>query len=267
MILDIEGHPIAVLAIAHDITDRLGAAELDKEAVMLRELDHLRQELIGDVSHELRTPLATIKGYSTLLLHYGAKLDEERKLEALESIDEATDRLTQLVDNLLDISRLESGTVKLEKCPTDILALVGSNVAEARLIHPGHAISFTAENPVPLIEVDSKRIRQVINNLIDNAVKYSEKGTAIAIKVTASSNAITISCSDKGIGIPEHEFGAIFERLYRVKQDKMGRPGVGLGLAICKKLIEAHGGQIWVESEVGKGSTFYFTLPAETSGG
>ncbi len=155
----------------------------------------------------------------------------------------------------------------MEKCPTDILALVGSNVAEARLIHPGHAISFTAENPVPLIEVDSKRIRQVINNLIDNAVKYSEKGTAIAIKVTASSNAITISCSDTGIGIPEYEFGAIFERLYRVKQDKMGRPGVGLGLAICKKLIEAHGGQIWVESEVGKGSTFYFTLPAETSGG
>jgi len=246
-----------------DITE---LKRLERKVVEYEELNELKSNLLSTVSHELRTPLAIIKGYSTMLVDYDQRLRPEEKKRYLQSIDGATDRLAELVDGLLDVSRLEAGLLKLEKQTASISKLIKETVAEAKLRAPKHEIVLNLTNRVPMMDIDVKRIRQVLDNLIDNAVKYSEEGTRLVIEARRVGSGVQVGVADQGIGIPAEDLERVFDRMYRIEQrltPEVG--GVGLGLAICKGLVQEHDGRIWVESEPGKGSTFYFSLPIETT--
>ena len=227
------------------------------------ELNKLKSDLLSMVSHELRTPLATIKGYATMLVNYDDKLANDEKIQSLMSIDKATNRLTRLVDELVDMSRMDAGLLKLEMELADPATLIQQAVAEARLRVPGYG--FEADVPaegLPLVRMDVSRIRQVLDNLLDNAIKYAANGKGVAVSARQHDGDIIFSVTDHGPGIPEHELERIFDRMYRTEQQP--RPsvnGLGLGLSICKALVEAHKGRIWAESQLGEGSRFVFTLP------
>ena len=235
------------------------------EVATAREMDRLKNQLLSTVSHELRTPLASIKGYSTLLLDYNRRLKRGQKQESLAAIDQSADRLTELIDHLLDMSRLEAGLLKLNKIPNDISGIIKAAVYEAQLRAPAYQISSKLENSLPKVNIDGKRIRQVLDNLLDNSVKYSKEGTEIVVKAWQKDNELVVSVADQGIGITAEEFDKIFDRMYRIEQRLSQDPGgMGLGLSLCKALVEGHGGRIWLKSLVGKGSTFYLALPIET---
>jgi len=237
------------------------------EVATVRETERLKSQLLSTISHELRTPLASIKGYSILLLDYNRRLTWEQKQESLAAIDQSTDRLTELVDHLLDMSRLEAGLLKLNKISTDVSGHIQAAVYEAKLRAPKYQISSKLEEKMPKANIDSKRIRQVLDNLLDNSIKYSQQGSEIIVEAWRKDKELVVSVADQGIGIPAEEFDKVFDRMYRIEQRLSQDPGgMGLGLALCKALVEGHGGRIWVESEVGRGSTFSFSLPIETEG-
>jgi two-component system NtrC family sensor kinase len=253
----------ALLGNLMDITER---KYLERKVIEYEELSKLKSNLLAMVSHELRTPLATIKGYSTMILDYFPKLSSNEKKDYLKSIDNSTDRLAKLVDNLLDTSRMEAGLLKLHKAPVSISKLMQEVAAEARIRAYQHHIALILDKRMPKVNIDAKRIQQVLDNLIDNAIKYSPQEAEILLSVRRDRRQLIISVADKGPGIPADELTNIFDRMYRIEQRlTSGVEGIGLGLSICRRLVEAHGGRIWVQSEMGKGSTFYFTLPIATA--
>jgi len=253
----------AILGNLMDITER---KYLERKVIEYEELNKMKTDLLATVSHELRTPLATIKGYATMMLDYFARLNTNEKQEYLKSIDHSTDRLALLVDNLLDTSRMEAGLLKLEKHPTSIIKLLDTATTEAKVRATRHYIVTRLKRDLPRVNLDSKRIRQVLDNLINNAVKYSPQGTEVTISVKKEGNEVLVSVTDHGTGIPSEELTNIFDRMYRIEERLYsGVDGLGLGLYICRRLVEAHGGRIWVESELGKGSTVIFTLPIDNS--
>jgi len=252
-----------------DITQhKLMEEELhQKEAEMAadRETNRLKNQLLSTVSHELRTPLASIKGYSTLLLDYNRRLKRGQKKESLEAIDKSADRLTELINHLLDMSRLGAGLLRLEKVPANISAIIEKAVYEAKLRASKYQISSKIENDLPKVNIDVNRIRQVLDNLLDNSIKYSQPGSEIVVEAWQDVDELLVSVADQGIGISVEEFDKVFDRMYRIEQRLSQDPGgMGLGLSLCKALVEGHGGRIWLKSVVGKGSTFYFALPIET---
>ncbi len=257
------GKTIGVLNSGEDITKQ---HLLQQKMVEYRELNKLKTDLLSTVSHELRTPLAIIKGYSTMLLDYDQRLDHQEKGEHLRSIDKATDRLTELVDHLLDMSRLEAGLLKLDRKPTSVLKVIEEAVTEAQLRAHRHRIVLQVRNRLPRISMDAKRIREVLDNLIDNACKYSREGTEVVVSSQRVGQELVVSVTDQGTGIATEELARVFDRMYRAEKRLTPEGGgLGLGLSISKRLVEAHGGKVWVESELGKGSTFCFTLPIETA--
>ena len=255
--------------VAGDISFALYNKELEEKHLQAEEeilhhqqMDRMKTELLSSVSHELRTPLATIKGYCSMILDYYDRLAEEEKLEYLKSIDGASDRLIELIDHLIDMSRLESGLINLEQETIDIAHLLKETVTEARLRAPEHKIVLQLPKVLPKVYVDSRRIRQVMDNIINNAVSYSEAGTTIKIQARPEKSELLISVADEGIGIPPREIEKVFERMYRVENEQTANEkGLGLGLAICRGLVEKHGGRIWIRSKLGQGSIVYFTLP------
>lgn len=252
----------AILGNHMDITE---LKRLEKETVEYKALIKFKSDLLSTVFHELRTPLAIIKGYSTMLVNYEEKLTPEEKREYLRSTDRATDRLSELVDHLLDMSRLDDGLLKLEMVDSSILKLLRDAAAEAQLRTPRHKIVVSIGQRLPRVTADARRIRQVLDNLIDNACKYSAERTEVTVSARRRGKKLLISVTDQGIGIPANELQRVFDRMYRIEQRLSTKAvGMGLGLAICKGLIEAHGGRIWMESEQGKGSTCFFTLPLHT---
>ncbi len=249
----------AILGNLMDITER---KYLERKVIEYKELSKLKSNLLATVSHELRTPLATIKGYSTMMVDYYSRLKPEETKDYLKSIDNSTDRLSKLVDNLLDTSRMDAGLLKLEKTPTDIRQLIKKVAAEASIRDGDHKFVTRLNGKLPLVNVDNKRIRQVLDNLIDNAIKYSPQGTEVLISVGKNGGELLIGITDQGTGIPAEELASIFDRMYRIEQRlNSGIDGMGLGLYISQKLVEEHGGRIWAQSTVGKGSTIRFTLP------
>lgn len=228
----------------------------------LRETDRLKSELLSNVSHELRTPLASVKGYSSLLLSAWQKIPDEEKRDFVHEIDQASDRLRELIENLLDLSRLESGGLSIRKEPIDLAHVV--NIALTDIQRKARRHHFTQElaQPLPLVEADPRRIRQVLDNLLDNAVKYSREGTEIALRCEIKGQELATSVRDQGIGISAEDLEKIFDRFYRVDLGSVWKAGgAGLGLSICRRIVEAHGGSIWAESTPGQGSTLTFTLP------
>ncbi|OGN94622.1 MAG: hypothetical protein A2Y89_05285 [Chloroflexi bacterium RBG_13_51_18] len=262
--IELEGDP-CLLAVTNDITDykRIEAQAL--EADNLRQVDKLRTELLANVSHELRTPLASIKGFATMLMDYDKRLTPQEKREYLETIDKNSDRLVELIEQLLEMSRLGVGMLSIKKAPADIITLCQTVIAEARVRASAHIFTSDLPTKLPIINIDGRRIRQVLDNVIDNAVKYSNPGTEITLSVHKANNEILFTVTDRGAGIPKSDLPRLFQRQFHsTRGQKSGVAGAGLGLSICKGLIEAHGGKIWIESEEGVGTKCFFTLPIES---
>jgi two-component system sensor histidine kinase KdpD len=228
----------------------------------LRELDAMRTEFLANVSHELRTPLAVIKGSANSLLQPDVIFDEQTRREFLISIDKDADTLTRLVDDLLMISRLEANALEVRKKQnrlTDVISAIKDRLDNLTVKHYLH-INIAEE--MPPVNIDEGRIGEVLTNLIENAMKFSEDNTNIYIQADIKGKELIISVADEGIGIAPELHQKIFERFFQGDGRKAGRrKGTGLGLAICQGIIEAHGGKIWVESRAGKGAKFSFSLP------
>jgi PAS domain S-box-containing protein len=240
----------------------LGLGILIRDITREKELDEMKSQLLSTVSHELRTPLASIKGFATTLLRDDVEWDEESRREFLAIIDEESDRLTELIGNLLDMARIEAGTLRVEADPTDLRPIILKTVAEFRMMTRAHEIEVNLPPSLPAVMADPRRARQILRNLVENAIKYSPDGGPIIVSAQARSGDVLTSVADRGIGIEEQQLEHIFDRFYQVDNASTRKVGgSGLGLSICKAIIEAHDGSIWVESQPGAGSTFHFTLP------
>jgi len=250
-------HETEVIGIVRDITERKRAENA------LAELNRLKAEFVANVSHELRTPLQSIGGFAKLLLNNKVP-DEDTQKEFLSIIDKQTERLTEMINDLLDVSRIESGRFSLHKEDISVEAVVRDAIKEISSIASDRGIKLRSRlgKSLPPVSADSQRIKQVMTNLIGNAIKFSEGNTEVLIKANAKGNEVWISVIDQGIGIPEEALPKLFERFYQV-DGSMTRStnGSGLGLYISGQIIEGHKGRIWAESKVGEGSTFTFTLP------
>ncbi|MCP4611912.1 MAG: PAS domain S-box protein [Planctomycetes bacterium] len=251
---------------AIDITDRKEAEAKAYRLKALEEIERLRSSLIASVSHELRTPLAAIKGMSDTLVQTDVEWDSETQMDYLINIVQEVDSLTHMVSDLVELSQLEAGMMKMEKEPSTLSALGVHLKNQLRELTVDHELFVNIPTSLPPIEVDETRIGEVVINLISNAVAYSIKGSRITIEGKCIHGEVVLSIADEGIGIPAEQLTLIFERFYRVESGvHRRRGGIGLGLSICKRVIEQHEGRIWVESEVGKGSTFSFSLPITTA--
>ncbi|MFA5309614.1 MAG: PAS domain S-box protein [Dehalococcoidales bacterium] len=252
----------AILGNLMDITER---KYLERKVFEYEEINKMKTALLATVSHELRTPLAAIKGYTTMILDYAERLGAAETKGCLRSIDNSTDKLGKLVDNLLDTSRLDAGLLMLEKTPVNITDLIKEAINAAAALEGHNRIVIKTDNHLPAVNIDARRIRQVLDNLIDNAAKYSTPRTEILVSAQKTGDELLISVTDQGQGISPGELTVIFDRMYKIEQRlNPGANGIGLGLYICQRLVEAHGGRIWAESTLGKGSKFQFTLPLTT---
>jgi len=229
------------------------------EIEALRHLSRLKTEFVSRVSHELRSPLTMLVGYSELLIK---KEKVPPKLQPMvERIYDQARHMTGLVDDLLDISRIETGTLELKLEETDLNKLVEGCAKDYMASCRKHCFT-TCLRELPLVELDPHRVSQVLRNLLTNAVKYSPNGGTIRLQSEKNGTGVVVSISDEGIGIPLEERERVFEKFYRGRGEKVtGVRGAGLGLSISKHLVEAHGGRIWLESQVGQGSTFFFSIP------
>jgi two-component system sensor histidine kinase KdpD len=242
----------------------------------LRESDRLKQALLDAVTHDLRTPLAAIKAATSSLLEPGMIWHEEQRGELIYAIDTSVDRLSHLVRNLLDLSRLEAGAAE-PACDWHFIGdLIAPVLEQLDLAGPLRNRRIVVDIPetIPLVPLDHGQIERVLTNLIENALKYSPPDSVIQVRasVVGSPPELEVAVCDEGIGIPASELEAIFEKFYRAPQASIPwatnspSPGAGLGLAICSSIIRAHHGRIWAESCPGKGSTFHFTLPIPADG-
>jgi two-component system phosphate regulon sensor histidine kinase PhoR len=232
------------------------------EIQILRELDRLRSELIANASHELRTPLGLIRIFATALLMDEVAFDPDTEHRFLTGIADETEKLEGIVDSLLDLSRMESGRMELAVESTDLSQLIRDAVAAMEPQLSGHQIICELPAEPLIAAVDRERLQQVVRNLLSNAIKYSPHGGTITVQGQQNAVDVSICVSDEGIGIRKQDQDKIFERFYRVDNDTTRRTrGVGLGLSICRWIVEAHRGRIDVESTPGKGSTFCIILP------
>ena len=216
-------------------------------------------EVVSTVSHELRAPLTSVKGFTSLMLNRWERLRDDQKLEMIQQVHVDADRVTRLVTELLDISRLETGRLKLRRQMIELAPLVQKVVADIRHLHPGLDPDVEIAELLPLVYADPDKIVQVLTNLLENAGKYAG-GVGVRVAAVEEDGWVRIGVSDLGPGIPDRDLGRIFTKFFRSGE---GRPtGSGLGLYIAKGLVEAHGGRLWAESREGAGCLFSFTLPA-----
>jgi len=216
-------------------------------------------EIISTVSHELRSPLTSIKGFTSLLISRWDSIAEDRKLEMLEQVRHDADRVTRMLTELLDISRLETGQLHLRRRPLDLAALAASVVEKVALQEPDLEADVVFPPDFPEVMADADKVEQVLSNLVENAAKYASP-RGLRIEGSVSDDGIAVAVTDSGEGIPAEDLPRVFERFFRREE---GRPtGTGLGLWISRGLVEAHGGGLTANSVVGEGSTFRFTLPS-----
>ncbi len=311
-----DGFGAAVLNVLQ--AERIHELETISDRRALREMELLKAELLATVSHELRSPLASIKGYAATLLRHERRISREERHEFLLAINEASDRLEVVIDRLLEVSQLETGTIMVDRASVNLTHLAHEAIIalEERLVNgqDDKLNAITSENrrftftirvedahgrqmhDEPIIQADRLRLREVLDNLLENAINYSPEGGAIEVlirpilpqrhkerekangqegkaKKAASTrpslgwdqHMMEISVRDEGIGILPGQLKSIFDRFHRV-DTRLTREvnGLGLGLAICKHIVELHDGMIWVESEFGKGSTFHVWLPMDS---
>jgi len=253
---------VGVRGVLTDVTERKQVEEEASRARELEEINRLRSALLASVSHELRTPLAAIKGIADTLIQPDVEWDAETQLDFLRTINRESDTLTHIVEDLVHMSQLEAGIMKMEKMPSLLSAVIIKLRDQLRILAAKHDLEINVPRNLPLLSIDEIRIGEVITNLVENAASYSEEGTCIILEAQATEDEIIISITDEGIGIPAQHIDKIFDRFYRLEAGvARRRGGTGLGLSICKVIVEEHGGRIWAESEVGKGTKFSFSLP------
>ncbi len=250
-------HTDLVLLVIEDIT------ELKKIHEALGEIDRMRAEFVATVSHELRTPLQAIMGFTKLMVQ-GKVSDPITQTRFLATIDKESERLAELIGDLLDVSRLEAGKFVLKQQRLSLRDTINSAIYELCSLIEEKAILIVYNIPegLPEIEADENRIKQVILNLVSNAIRFSNQGGKVTINAQATHNEILVQIIDQGIGIPAEALPHVFDKFYQVDGSATRtRGGLGLGLYITKQIVEAHGGRIRVESELNQGSTFSFTMP------
>lgn len=219
-------------------------------------------EALAVLAHEMRTPLTSIKGYSTALLADEITFSPEKQREFLQLIDRDCDALETLIHDILESSILDSGGLRLEWQPIRLPRLARNIVDEIGRLYPQHRIIVNFPENLPIVDGDPERIAQVLRNLLDNAAKYSPHGGIIVVRGELADTEVIISVADQGIGIAPEHLNRLFDKFFRVRsRDTRRTTGSGLGLPIARSLVEAYGGRIWAESQLGRGSTFYFTLP------
>jgi two-component system phosphate regulon sensor histidine kinase PhoR len=244
------GTAIGAVLVLHDISE-------------LRRLERVRQDFVANVSHEFKTPLTAIRGFAETLLG-GALDDVEHRARFVEIIQEHAERLTRLTDDLLKLSTIEAGKMELELrtvSPVDLLKMCADTASFAAK-KKQQTIKIECARDLAAIRGDSGRLRDVLQNLLDNAVQYTPMGGHIIASAVRDADEIVFTVADNGIGIPQAEQERIFERFYRVDEGRSREVGgTGLGLSIARHIAEAHGGRIWVESAIGQGSRFHFSVP------
>lgn len=238
-------------------------AEEVTRAGALEQANELKSALLAAVSHDLRTPLAGIKASASTLLDTSVDWSAEARGELLTAIDEETDRLTLMVSNLLDLSRIEGGALKPDRDWHDIAELIHDVVRRIARQAGERTIEVDVADDLPVVFMDYIEIAQVLVNLVGNAINYSPNGSVITITAETAGNDLVVRVRDRGSGIPSASLPHIFTTFYRVREHGPVA-GSGIGLSICKGLVEAHGGRIWAESRVGEGTTMSFTLPLRT---
>ncbi|MBN1189116.1 MAG: PAS domain S-box protein [Dehalococcoidales bacterium] len=246
-----EGRPLNAVVNVRDIS-------------RLREAEGFKETLLSMLGHELQTPLSIIKGYTSTLLRVEGKWDQDTIRQGLQVIGEETDRLSKVMNKLLLASRLSAGAIRLEKEPVQLSSLARQVVRRIGNLSPGHTFEVDFQDEFPDVTVEPQLMEEVLTNLVENAVKYSPDGGRVTVSGEYSGESVRVSVADEGIGIPEDDLGKLFQKFQRIEKGTAKKiQGTGLGLYICKAVIEAHGGKLEVSSHVGKGSRFSFTLPLE----
>ncbi|TMD28760.1 MAG: PAS domain S-box protein [Chloroflexi bacterium] len=265
---DASGAPEHVLVMVEDVTvvretsDRLAEAlQATRDAnANLEKLDQTKSEFLSIVSHEFRTALTGIQGFSELIRDGGLEADELRAYGGYIFND--ADRVNRLIGDMLDLDRMESGRMSMRTADVDINDIVMEAISRAAPAAGAVEFKSDLDPRLPIVAGDRDRLIQVLSNLVNNAVKYSPDGGTVTLASRVDGRFALISVTDTGIGIPQDEIGHVFERFRRVRSGAaQSIPGTGLGLTIVKQIVEMHGGKIWVESAVGHGSSFHFTIP------
>jgi PAS domain S-box-containing protein len=265
---DSSGRPEHVLVMIEDVTtvretsDQLAEAlESQRNAnANLEKLDHTKTEFLSIVSHEFRTALTGIQGFSELIRDGGLEIDEVRAYGGYIFND--ADRINRLIGDMLDLDRMESGRMSMRSGDVDINEVLSEAIARAGTSTANVEFHSDLDPRLPIVTGDRDRLIQVVSNLVNNAVKYSPDGGKVTLSTRGEGGFALVSVTDTGLGIPPDEIGHVFERFRRVRSGAaQSIPGTGLGLTIVKQIVEMHGGKIWVESAVGHGSAFHFTIP------
>jgi signal transduction histidine kinase len=223
----------------------------------------LRDEVTSIVSHDLRNPVHTVRMASSLLLDLDDALEPPARRKNLTAIHRSALNMSRMLDDLLDIAKAEAGGLAIEAAPTDIGVIINTTLEAFRLQAVECGIDLTAAIPddLPRVRADAARVAQVLSNLAGNALKFTPKGGAVRLSAAVSDGEIIVSVADTGIGIAPENLSRVFDRFWQAK--RASQASAGLGLAIAKNIVEAHGGRIWVESTEGRGTTFRFTLPVD----
>jgi signal transduction histidine kinase len=250
------------------VTDRegrdLGRLHAFRDVTRERELDRMKDEFVSLVSHELRTPLTSIKGYVDLLIDGDAGEVTEEQKEFLEIVKNNSDRLVLLVNDLLDVSRIEAGRINLRVQPVDLAGSIDEVATSLRPLmeQKRQSLKLEVAADLPQVRADRDRVVQIMTNLLSNAHKYTLEGGAVAVRAQAGEDEVQVEVSDTGVGMTADERDKLFTKFFRAQNPAtQGVSGTGLGLNIVKSLVEKQGGRIWVTSEPMKGSTFIFTIP------
>lgn len=236
-------------------------ASKTREQVIQRQTEKLQSALLNSISHDLRTPLASITGSLTALLDNDSSLDDTTRKELLETAFEEAERLNRLVGNLLDMTRMEAGALKIDRKPCELRDVLGASLEQLKEKIGFRDIRIDIPKDFPEVSLDFSFMMKVFFNLIDNALKYSPLDTPIDIKAAVFKDKVKIEIKDHGIGIPKEDLKRIFDKFYRVERPQQIM-GTGLGLSICKGIIEAHGGEITAQNNPDRGATFIITIPS-----
>jgi len=243
--------------------ERTQLADEARRASLRIETEQLRNALLSSVSHDLRTPLGVVTGATSALLEDDAPKDEGVRRQLLMTVHEEALRLNRLVRNLLDMTRLEAGALKVQKDLQPLEEVVGSSLDRMEDRLRGRIVKTSIPADLPLVPFDAILIEQVLINLLENATKYSPAGTPIDVRAYVRDTEVEVEVADRGPGVARQDAERVFDKFYRVREGEGG--GVGLGLTICRGIVSAHGGRIWVEERSGGGASFRFTLPLEGS--
>ena len=255
-IIDEKGAVLGIILVFRDITER-------------RRLDRMKDDFVSMVSHELRTPLTVIQGVLANFLDGVAGEFSEKQKQGLATMNNDVLRLSRIINDILNISKLEARAMELHRSGTDIESLAKKCADELAGLAGAKKITVSVEShqKLPPLSIDPDRIAEVFINLINNAIKFTPEGGKIIVRISGTKDQAEISVTDTGMGIAEDQMPRLFSKFFQVSRTQPpGQKGTGLGLAICREIIELHGGRIWAKSEPGKGSTFTFTLPNAQGG-